>query len=245
MQISEYYRKIAFHGRGKVARAFDHILFLGFVMLAFRLLARGHSHALLLSIALTLLAAIAYVILLRMYVVRCVKREKHRIGRELIEAKLLLMDAAEAEQRLGKAHRIVQCARAELDDVLPLLRSDARELWLCGTTADGVMDFVQTHTPHIRIHTAEELQEALSLTVTEEERTSAIRKKERKRTMRKSFGVLAAQVRPERFLLLGTVLLLLSFFAPFPIYIRLLSSASFLIGSLRLLSARRNGSFMR
>lgn len=239
MQISESQKKLAFHGRGKVARSLDHVLFLLFVFVSFWLLARKRSHAVLLASLLTFLSGIAYAVWLHVYVKRSIEHRKKQLEKELKKDKLLLMDGERMEATLGKAHRVVRKRHAMLDDVLPFLKTDVKELWFCGTAEDGISDFVRIHFPSVKLHFSEELILRLGISVTQAECEQAERIKRQLPKRERTLKSVLRETNPNRFLLLGAILLALSFFSPYVLYFRLLSSGAFLMGSLRFLKTKK------
>ncbi len=213
------------------AYALDLLFWIVFVWLVCFLLLQGSIRG---AIAAGIFAGAAGVLLIRAYREKLLYMERKRreeIRTDLILERILLMPETEAEQ-LPDAGTLVRKVQASLDDMLPHVRNGQSELWLCGNVDPKVRQFLDSSGKDVILHEKTETANRFQSLVSEREIEEALDKQMQKK--KRAGKILAAlrQLRPNRFTVLGIVLMAGSFITAYKLWFRMTATVSFFIGSM-------------
>ena len=195
---------------------------------AFLLLCKGKRYAwIALPLALLLALLLLWVSVNRRHTIR--KRETERSVQEDLLGRILIMRKEQTEA-LAPDIKLLQKSKVDTDDLLPYLRTDTDEIWLCGDLEKGAERFVERFAPGITIHTKEET--ALLWKDRIPAGSEVVLAESQKHYRIPPLSEWFSEWRPNRFTAIGVLLTALSFFVRYRLYFRLLASASFLLGSI-------------
>ena len=229
--MKEYEWKAVFGGKGRIACILDGILFALLLWIGGYLLVKDRAHPILSATLLTAFLLLLGAIPLWRRVRRVRKKLRERLRKELVEKRLLLLPKDLLEETLKTPH-IIQRANARLDDVLPLFRDGAEEIWLCGGMETEIKDFIAQNGLSVTLRKREETTERFLSLVTSDEVEEEVERRSRSKRVFRRWKEIVRQWKPNRFTALGALLMALSFTTAYHIYFRLLATASFFLGSI-------------
>ena len=229
--MKAYEWKAIFGGRGRLAGILDAILLFLIVWVAAYLLLQRSRNPVLISFFATSFLMLLAALPMKQRLSRVRRRIREGIRKELIEKQILLLPTDTLVAAM-ETSSVIQCANARLDDVLPLLRKGVEEIWFCGKMDAEIERFVKQNAGHVKLHPSKETTERFLHLVSDLDVEAEIERRSQRKKLIARMKEQIKRWKPNRFTVLGGLLMALSFTTRYQMYFRLLATASFFIGSL-------------
>ena len=229
--MNTYERSEIFGRRTRFALIVDLLLYCAILWTAVDFLLRQSPFAAPVATLWTAAAAIVICLLLQRRASQGKKRLRERVKTDLLLERLLLMDRAEAGA-LFRPDAVLQNTSVSRDDLLGVLQTGARAVWLCGDPDADAKELLRRYSDRIRVIPKEQTAARISDTVSDGVVQQELIRRGERRRKRPTLRALLKQWKPNRFTLLGIVLMGLSFLTSYRILFRLAASACFVIGSM-------------
>lgn len=228
--MNPYERSEIFGRRTRLAIACDAILYGAILWTAIAFLTRNTGF----SVAVATLWTAAAEIVLLCWLKQRAKREREklfeRVRTELVLERLLLMPWSQAENLLYP-DGLLQKTVVRSDDLIAELQNGVTTVWICGDMEAAAESFLKRHPDKMTVHRKEETAKRFFLTVSDDEVRRELDARSRRKRKLPQLHELVRQWKPNRFTLLGTLLMGLSFLTRYQIYFRILASGCYLVGS--------------
>ena len=178
------------------------------------------------------------------YAIRGRRKLRERIRAELALEQLLLAPENVARARFAPDDVLLK-TEVRRDDLMESMRDGARVLWLCGEPEEDARRFLMEIGKRLTVHPKNRTAARLSDTVSEAAVEAELMRRSGRKKKLPPFRELVRQWKPNRFTLLGVLLMGLSFLTPYKLYFRILASGCFVIGSLLYTRAIASGAVQR
>lgn len=164
------------------------------------------------------------------YALRSRRRLRARIRAELALEQLLLEPEHMARARFAPDDVLLKTA-VRRDDLMESMRDGARVLWLCGEPEEDAKRFLLENGGRLTVHPKDRTAARLSDTVPEAAVEAELMRRSGRKKKLPPLRELVRQWKPNRFTLLGVLLMGLSFLTPYKLFFRIVASGCFVIGS--------------
>ena len=163
--------------------------------------------------------------------VRNRKKLRERIRTELALKRLLLMDEQSAKQ-LFAPDEVLQKSTVQRDDLLEAIRQGISVLWLCGKPDADAHSLLHENGFLLSVRPKEQTAARIAKSVTDAEVEAEIDRRALRKKRLPPLREIVQSWKPNRFTLLGVLLMGLSFLTSQKLWFRLVASVCFVIGSL-------------
>ncbi|MDO4564874.1 MAG: hypothetical protein Q4C04_04600 [Clostridia bacterium] len=223
-----YFKKKLYGGKNAFSRIADAVFFRAFIFCAIFLMLPAGELRLPLALLLLTAACIALKILADFRLARFRTREREEIEKKLKRQRLLLMPEDELRAELGMDFAIIRRSKeVGIDELLPIIRGDYKICCSVSPFSKEAQDFCAAVKPELELR---DMLSVFSPEITREDMEAYIRAQVALGAKRIRFkGFRLERVAASKYLVLGFMLLLLSFFVRYTIYYRLLATLSFVL----------------
>ncbi|MBR0082142.1 MAG: CDP-alcohol phosphatidyltransferase family protein [Clostridia bacterium] len=229
--MNTYERMEIFGRRTRLALAVDALLYATILWVTLCYLLRGLPLGTAAASLFCAAAAIVAFWLIRRHGLRGKTRLRERVRAELALERLLLMPEPEA-RALFSPDAVLLKTTVSRDDLLRAVRAGERVLWLCGEPDADANAFLQKNGALLNVRTKEQTAARSAETVSEAAVEAELVRRSRRKKQLPTLRELLQNWKPNRFTLLGILLMGLSFLTPYRIWFRVVASGCFVIGSL-------------
>ena len=228
--MNTYERMELFGRRTRFALLADALLYGTILWITLLFLLRGARFGALAATLFSLAAcAIAWMLAVR-YSKKARRRLRSRVREELALQNLMLEDESRARERF-QPDAVLLASVVRRDDLLSAIRSGTKVLWLCGEPDADAKAFLLQHPRLLDVRSKDRTAAKLAQSVSMETVEAELLRRSRKRKKLPALRELMQRWRPNRFTLLGVLLMGLSFLTNYPLYYRIVASVCFMIGS--------------
>lgn len=228
--MNTYERMELFGRRTRLALVSDALLYGTILWTTLVFFLRESNHGVWAATLFSLAACGVGVLLALRYSGRGRRRLRTRVRSELALEKLLLMREEDA-RAVFAPDAVLLASAVHRDDLLAAIRTGIGILWLCGDLDDDARVFLSQHPRLLDVRTKDRTAAKMAERIGDAEVEAELRRRSRKRKKLPTLRELMKRWRPNRFTLLGILLMGLSFLTKFPLYYRIVASVCFMIGS--------------
>lgn len=224
----EYMKQKCFGGRSKLSRIADGIIFRALIALIIYILIPKSAPRVLLTIGFTLMAHVALCISSNIRLKRTIKREKEIIRKQLQRDAILLMPYDMLQSKLDDDVALIQQYEpVKVGDVLPWIKLGYRKICAISSISNEAMTFIKRMNEPLILISADEFISDVTVTDKDIEKY-VITMMDSKKTRTKPIKRLA-DTSAGKYVLLGLVLIVLSFSVKLSLYYRLIANLCFIL----------------